>query len=65
MKRRMLAAILCLMLIVALAVTVSADNAATYVENITTVTSNGSCSVSLRVNIHNQRFLSRFAQASA
>ena len=33
------------------AVTVYADSAATYVENITTVTSNGSCSVSLRVNI--------------
>ena len=52
MKRRILAAVLCCLMLFGLAVTVSADSTASYVENITTVTSNGSCSVSLRVNIH-------------
>ena len=51
MKRRILAAALCCLMLFGLAVTVSADSAASYVENISTVTSNGSCSVSLRVNI--------------
>ena len=51
MKRRLLAAALCCVMLLSLAVTVSADSAATYVENISAVTSNGKCSVSLRVNI--------------
>ena len=53
MKRRILAAVLCCLLLLCGSVVVAgADSAASYVENITTVTSDGECHVTLRVNIH-------------
>ena len=52
MKRRIFAAVLCCMLIFGCAITARADSAATYVENMTTITSDGECSVNLRVTIH-------------
>ena len=52
MKRRIFAAVLCCLLIFGCAVTARADSAATYVENMTTITSDGECSVNLRITIH-------------
>ena len=53
MKRRILAAVLCCLLLLCGSVVVAgADSAASYVENITTITSDGECHVTLRVNIH-------------
>ncbi len=51
MKRRFLSLFLCILLILGCAISVSADSAASYVENITTITSDGNCQISLRVNI--------------
>ena len=52
LKRRILSLILCCLIVFGCAVTVSAESAASYIENITTVTSDGDCMVTLRVNIH-------------
>ena len=52
MKRRLIAFIICLMVMLGFAMPVFADSGATYVENITTITSDGNCQVTLRVNIH-------------
>lgn len=52
MKRRLVAFTICLMVMLGCAMPVFADSGATYVENITTVTSDGNCQVTLRVNIH-------------
>jgi len=52
LKRRILAAALCCLLLCGSVILVSADSAASYVENITTITSDGECHVTLRVNIH-------------
>lgn len=52
MKRRFLAAFLCCLLLFGCVITASADSAATYVENITTITSDGECNVTLRLTIH-------------
>ena len=52
MKRRLIAAIICMIVILGCAMPVFAESSATYVENITTVTSDGNCQVTLRVNIH-------------
>ena len=52
LKRRVFAAFLCCMLIFGCAITARADSAATHVENMTTITSDGECSVNLRINIH-------------
>ena len=51
MKRRFFAFILCCMLIFSCAIPAYADSSATYVKNITTVTSDASCQVTLQVNI--------------
>ncbi len=40
------------MLLFGCTITARADSAATYVENMTTITSDGACSVNLRINIH-------------
>ena len=52
MKRRILAAFFCCLLLFGCVITASADSAATYVENITTITSDGECNVTLRITIH-------------
>lgn len=52
MKHRLIAFIICLMVMLGFAMPVFADSGATYVENITTITSDGNCQVTLRVNIH-------------
>lgn len=52
LKRRISALAICFILIFSLTTAVRGDNASTYVDNITTITSNGACSVSLRVNVH-------------
>ena len=52
MKRRIFAAALCCLLLCGSVILVSADSTASYVENITTITSDGECHVTLRVNIH-------------
>lgn len=52
MKRRLIATIICMIVILGCAMPVFAESSATYVENITTVTSDGNCQVTLRVNIH-------------
>lgn len=52
MKQRILAVVVCCLIVMSLSVQARADNTASYVDNITTITSNGSCSVSMRVNIH-------------
>lgn len=52
MKRRVIVLIICLMVMLGCAMPVFADSSATYVENITTITSDGNCQVTLRVNIH-------------
>lgn len=52
MRRRIFAAFLCCMLIFGCVITARADSAATYVENMTTITSDGECSVNLRITIH-------------
>ena len=52
MKRRILAAVLCCLLVLCCAVPVCAESSASYIENITTITSDGSCQVTLRVTIH-------------
>ena len=52
MKRRIFAAFLCCMLLFGGVITARADSAATYVENMTTITSDGECSVNLRITIH-------------
>lgn len=52
MKRRLVAFIICLMVMLGCAMPALADSGATYVENITTITSDGNCQVTLRVNIH-------------
>lgn len=52
LKRRLFAAVLCCMLIFGCAITARADSAATYVENMTTITSDGECIVNLRITIH-------------
>ncbi len=51
MKRRALALFFCLILIIGCAIPAAAESGASYVENITTITSDGSCQVTLRVNI--------------
>ncbi len=52
MQRRVFAAVLCCLLLLVTALPVHAENNATYVENITTVTSDGSCRVTLQVSVH-------------
>ena len=52
MKRRIAALMLCCILIIGCAVPALADNVASYVDNITTLNSNGSCQVTLQVTIH-------------
>ena len=52
MKRRIAALIICCILVIGCAVPVLADNAASYVDNITTLNSNGTCQVTLQVTIH-------------
>ena len=52
MKRRLVALIICFLVMLGCAMPVFADSGATYVENITTITSDGNCQVTLRVNIH-------------
>ena len=52
MKRRILALAFCCALILCSALPVFAENNASYVENIATLTSDGSCQVSMRVTIH-------------
>lgn len=52
MKRRVFTAALCCLLLLSCALPVFAESAASYVENITTISSDGSCMVTLRVNIH-------------
>lgn len=52
LKRRIAALFFCCALILGCAVPVFAENAASYVDNITTLNSNGSCQVTLQVSIH-------------
>ena len=52
MKRRLIAFMICMMVMLGCAMPVFAESGATYVENITTITSDGNCQVTLRVNIH-------------
>ena len=52
MKRRIAALIFCCALILGCAMPVFAENAASYVDNITTLNANGSCQVTLQVSIH-------------
>lgn len=52
MKRRIFALFFCCALVFGCAISVSAENSATYVDNITTLTSDGSCQVTLQVSIH-------------
>ena len=52
LKRRILAALVCCLFVLCCALPVYADNGASYVENITTVTSNGTAQVTLKVTIH-------------
>lgn len=52
MTRRILTALFCCVLLLTCAVSASADSAASYVENITTITSDGECNVTLKVTIH-------------
>lgn len=52
LKRRILSVILCCLVLFGCVITASADSAASYVENISTVTSDGDCMVTLRVNLH-------------
>lgn len=52
MKRRIFAAWIAMLLLLGSALTVSADNTAPYVENISTVTSNALAQVTIKVNIH-------------
>lgn len=52
MKRRIAALIFCSALILGCAAPVFAENAASYVDCITTLTSDGSCQVTLQVSIH-------------
>lgn len=52
MKRRISALVFCLALILSCAISAYAENSASYVDNITTLTSNGSCQVTLQVTIH-------------
>lgn len=52
MKRRIFALFFCFALIMGCAISASAENSAPYVDNITTLTSNGSCQVTLQVSIH-------------
>lgn len=52
MKHRILAAVLCCLLVVGCALPVFAESSAPYVDNITTVTSDGGCRVTLQVDIH-------------
>lgn len=52
MKRRVFALFFCCALILSCAISASAENSAPYVDNITTLTSNGSCQVTLQVSIH-------------
>ncbi len=51
MKRRLLAAILCCLLLICSAVPAFAESRASYVENISTVTSDGACRVTLQVTL--------------
>lgn len=52
MKRRVFALAFCLVLLLGCALPVSAENSASYVDNITTLTSDGSCQVTLQVTVH-------------
>ena len=52
MKRRIAALIVTFLLLLGCAVPVFAENSASYVDNITTLTSDGSCQVTLQVTIH-------------
>lgn len=52
LKRRIVTTLLCVMLLIGCALPVSADNCATYVENISTITSNALAQVTMKVNIH-------------
>lgn len=52
MKRRIAALIFCCALILGCAAPVFAANSASYVDSITTLTSDGSCQVTLQVSIH-------------
>ena len=51
MKRRFCAFIICCMILLSCTIPAYADSSATYVKNITTVTSDASCQVTLQVNI--------------
>ena len=52
LKRRIGAMILCCMLVLGMALPVYAENTASYINNITTVTADGGCSVTLQVTVH-------------
>lgn len=52
MKRRFFALLFCIALLLSCALPASAENSASYVDNITTLTSNGSCQVTLQVTVH-------------
>ena len=52
MKRRLITLIICLAVMLGCIMPVFAESSATYVENITTITSDGNCQVTIRVNIH-------------
>lgn len=51
MKRRIATAILCLMVMLSLAVPASADNAASGISSLSTITTDGNCSVSMTVTV--------------
>lgn len=52
MKRRIIAFIFCFLFILGCTAPVYAANTASYVENISTITSDGDCQVTLKVSIH-------------